>query len=298
MHVKSVMAFMLAASVIAAGCSTTKSAAPHKEDADMVFVHGLSAMQKGDLPEAEKNYRKTLELDPKSYNARMMLGVTYEKWGKPEKATEAYSQAITIQPKNPRAYISIMGVYYDMHLANGMVEFGEKALANGVKPESVSGFLGTAYYLLGDNKKAEAKLRKQLELVPNDTMSGIELGVVLYSMGRYDDSLVPLGRAVKADTRSGLASWAMALSYEALGKDAEAVGMMKEALKRDAGIEPKIGMYKKEFSPNATPKDRPEILEKAKAELAAEKTVMPSHGTIMMKKPDAVAPAVPAPAGK
>jgi Tfp pilus assembly protein PilF len=50
--------------------------------------------------QAEANYKKAIELDPRSMNAQLLLGYYYLIHNHPTEAEQQFRQAITVNPKD------------------------------------------------------------------------------------------------------------------------------------------------------------------------------------------------------
>lgn len=100
--------FMVCNLLLAAGCTTTASEprpspAALKKAAETNTQIGIRYLQKGDLPQAVRKLEKALTQDPSNADAHMTLGVVYERLDKTDRAREHYRRAATLQPKNPEA---------------------------------------------------------------------------------------------------------------------------------------------------------------------------------------------------
>lgn len=87
-------------------------------EAGAIVARALEAQQQGRLDEAVAEYRRFLELAPKSWEARSNLGVLYAQLGQFDKATEEYRQALALQPASPTgASAPAVAVRYNLAVA-------------------------------------------------------------------------------------------------------------------------------------------------------------------------------------
>lgn len=94
--------------LLAAGCATTASEsqpspAALKKASEINTQIGIRYLQKGDLQQAVRKLEKALTQDPSNADAHMTLGVVYEQLDKIDQAREHYQRAVKLQPKNPEA---------------------------------------------------------------------------------------------------------------------------------------------------------------------------------------------------
>ena len=78
--------------------------APPKKDVDEAMREGEAAFAKGDFPKALENYQRALLLDPKRYEAALLIGDIYFKSAEQVKASEWFARAIEINPDRETAY--------------------------------------------------------------------------------------------------------------------------------------------------------------------------------------------------
>ncbi|HLM24096.1 MAG TPA: tetratricopeptide repeat protein [Pyrinomonadaceae bacterium] len=77
---------------------------PLKKDVDEAMREGEAAFAKGDFPKALENYQRALLLDPKRYEAALLIGDIYFKSAEQVKASEWFARAIEIDPDRETAY--------------------------------------------------------------------------------------------------------------------------------------------------------------------------------------------------
>ncbi len=151
----------------------------------------------GHYPDAIREFRRTLEIDPASVNAYFWLGRVYDDQGKLQEAENSYKTAVNLRPSYWQAY---------------------------------SG-LGYFYYRHGQFEKAVPQFLTMISLAPDNSSGYDNLGGVYLQMGRYDEAITILKKAIElkgtATTFSNLGS-----VYMFQGRYAEAAPMMEEAVKR------------------------------------------------------------------
>jgi Flp pilus assembly protein TadD len=129
----------------------------------------LAAIDLGELEVAEAHYRDSLAIKPQPaiYND---LGFVLERQGLSEEATEAYREAVRLDPKSATAHYN----------------------------------LGSSLARAGRFAEAERQLRSALEISPN-TQTYTALGIVLWQQGRADEAIASLQAAIEADPTNAAA---------------------------------------------------------------------------------------------
>jgi Tfp pilus assembly protein PilF len=155
--------------VIAGSTSSQKldakrPAAPFSPKVLREFEKGNKAQQNGDLATALAHFRKALALDPNFYPALNNEGTLLERQGNHTAAALAFSKAAKINPDDSEAYINLGHVLYEEGKYHDAIQQLELGLQR--SPNSATGnfFLGSAYFKLQNEDKAEALLRRACEL--------------------------------------------------------------------------------------------------------------------------------------
>ncbi|MCY3415008.1 MAG: tetratricopeptide repeat protein [Candidatus Heimdallarchaeota archaeon] len=105
-------------------------------------------------------------------------------------------------------------------------------------------FKGLIIALMNDNAGAESYFRKSIELNPRYSDSHMELGVVTYFQGRYQEALEHLEQAKSLQPRSKLIWYNMGRVYDVLEQSEKAIECYKTAIKlnpKDAKIWANLG---------------------------------------------------------
>ncbi len=168
------------------------------EPDNAVLFHdlGLDCLKVGLFAEAKAAFRQAIHLKPNYAHAFWRLGVTLEQVGDADAAAEALRQAIDIQPRLPDA---------QFHLARLLEHRGQRREA-GIRyrqvlrggPDARLRRLAEACALLteGKDEVAEKKLRRAVEIEPNDNGALAVLGRLLTDSGAYEDAAYYMERAL------------------------------------------------------------------------------------------------------
>ena len=115
--------------------------------------------------------------------------------------------------------------------------------------------MGWYYYLVGDNANAESTYEKALKANPKDTRVLNNMGILLFSNGKYDEALAKFKEASKLNPTSRMAPYLEAIACNKLGKEKEALEALKAGVKKDPALKAKLAKYKKDLFPRTDPGD-------------------------------------------
>jgi tetratricopeptide (TPR) repeat protein len=134
-HLKLLGIFVISLLALVQGVST-------KKDVDEAMHEGEAAFAKGEFPKALEHYQRALLLDPKHYEAALMIGDVYFKSAEQDKAGEWFARAIEINPDRETAY----RYWGDSLMKQGRVseagdKFVESYIAEPYSREARAGFI-------------------------------------------------------------------------------------------------------------------------------------------------------------
>lgn len=182
------------------------------------------------------------------------------------RAAEVLAEAVALDPTSSAAHASLAFAYISIPLADGpvkpFVELGrqaaERALELDPRLAEAHAVLGRISYSFDwDPEAAEPRMRRALELTPNDpftlhcfsmmlaqegrfpesfslnerlmaqdpvsTLTNRDRAVILYLARRYEESIAQARKTLELDSRFTQAYWPLWRSYERLGRAEEAV---------------------------------------------------------------------------
>lgn len=142
--------------------------------------------------EAEREFRRAIELSPNYPNAHDGYGFYLKAVGRHTEAIEKCKQVQQLDPLSPFAHVS----------------------------------LGYAYYFARDYEKAIDECNKALEMDKNSTFAYRNLGLAYLQQGKYNDAITALSNAVKYSS-GGLAFESyLGFAYAVADKRAEALKVL------------------------------------------------------------------------
>lgn len=134
------------------------------------FQYGSTLEHNGDYAEAEKYFRRCLELSPNFAEAMNYLGYMWADRGeKLDDAKKLIEKAVELEPKNA-AYLDSMGwVLFKLKQPRQALDWLQKAVQQSREPDpTLYDHLGDIYAGLKEFDKAQEAWRKSIELEPND----------------------------------------------------------------------------------------------------------------------------------
>lgn len=122
--------------------------------AESAFVQAAAALRDGRLVEAERGFRRVLQLEPSNTGALGNLGVTYARMERYAEAVDAYRRALKLAPSNPGLKLNLAIAYVKQE------DYGSARplLSNLPSTTQTQELLATCELFLGDPKGALTRL--------------------------------------------------------------------------------------------------------------------------------------------
>jgi tetratricopeptide (TPR) repeat protein len=192
--------------------------------------------QRGELAEAERIYRKILELDPRHADSLHLLGVLAHQVGRDEIAVELIRKAIA-SDKRPAAFHSNLGTALQaLGRLEEAVECYERSLEIQPNLAEAQMNLGAVLQAQGKPELAEARFRRALELRPELAEAHVNLGNILQAQGKLDEAVASHERAMALKPEFAEACFNYANTLQALGRLEEAVAGYQRTLALKPGM--------------------------------------------------------------
>jgi serine/threonine-protein kinase len=167
---------------------------------------GLSETQAGDTAEAEKEFKKAAELDPKNAAPHLWLGSMYKSKGKADLPREELNRALALNADDWKIYLNLGGLAYDASNYKDAASNWEHALKLEPDSEIVLEDLVAAYHNLGRDDDAAAVLQHALEAKPTADVYA-NLGYIRFYQGHYQEAVPAFEKAVQLGA-NGFDNWA------------------------------------------------------------------------------------------
>jgi tetratricopeptide (TPR) repeat protein len=189
------------------------------------IARNLDRMER--FEDAEAMLRKIVAEHPDDPDPLDELGDILRRREKFAEAVEAYDQAVArIGPLQPRhwrlLYARGIALERSKQWPRAEADFLQALTFEPDQP-LVLNYLGYSWVEQGQNlDKAEAMIRKAVELRPNDGYIVDSLGWVLFRLGRHDEAVVHLERAVELKPEDPVINDHLGDAYWAVGRQREA----------------------------------------------------------------------------
>src|SRR5712692_2755925 len=190
-----------------------------------------------DWPAAEKEYRRTLELNPNDAMAHGWYGEYLEAMARNEEAIVELRQAIALDPLNSN-HVAHLGsfFYHARQYDQGIREF-QKAL--GLEPDMIYAHqgLGWVYEQKKMYREAIAEQEKGVNLTNRDAFAVASLGIVLGESGRKREAKKLLEELQERSKQRYISPCLIALVQIGLGNRDQAIASLEQGYTdRDPGM--------------------------------------------------------------
>jgi tetratricopeptide (TPR) repeat protein len=156
------------------------------------FEKGTDAMRDNKNADAVKYFREAIELAPTFYQAHNQLGMAYRLAGRTDDAEREFVKAHELNSTGVEPLLNLTNLYLDENQPDRAVNTGEEAVKANSHSAPAFFDLGVALYKTARFDRAEAALRRALELAPKMAAVRLMLANVYLKLRRYDNTLEQL----------------------------------------------------------------------------------------------------------
>lgn len=186
------------------------------------YDRGVTAAQKGDFPEAVKQFKAALALYPHDEIGFNYLGRALEQVNDQSGALDAYAMALQVKPRFVEARNNAALLLAKMGQMEAAIQQWREVLTLNPKLNEARNNLGTALAQQGDLKGAVNQWNQTLMSDPDDPVALANMAGVLANRGELTTALVYFEKALARSTTPALIHQQMARVYTALGNETEA----------------------------------------------------------------------------
>jgi eukaryotic-like serine/threonine-protein kinase len=178
---------------------TTQSAARalqlNDDLADAHLAGGVAAMINSHNDEAEHEFNKAAELDPKNSKPHRWLGFLFNSTGKSKQAEEELTRALALNAEDWRARMNLGLLYYKTARYPQAATAWEQV--SKLTPDNfiVLNNLAAVYHMMDREDDAASVLQRSLEIKGSAYTYG-NLGTLRFFQGRYEDAVSAFEKAV------------------------------------------------------------------------------------------------------
>ena len=151
------------------------------------YLLGAIQSQKRNFLEAERAFRKCLELKPDQAEAHLRLGVVLGEMLELDKAEEEYKKAYAING-NVESLINLAKLYYDQKKLDLALETVEKATEKDSRSFPAFNLQGVILNQMGRYPEAASSFQSALRIDPQSDVARINLAVALINIGNFKEA--------------------------------------------------------------------------------------------------------------
>ena len=191
---------------------------------DAYFIEGLSNLEYRHYPEAERMFKKVIELAPRKPLAYVSLSQCYYEQGLYDKAWELIGKAEALASAYPEVYIDLGWRYFEMGFSLRAEEAFRKVIA--ANPSKANGYYDLAqfYQSVGKYPEAEMMFKKAMRLDPEDNFNSyMDLGLHYFERNMFIEAEDMLKKAIALSPREPMPYWYLGFVKDAQGKHAESL---------------------------------------------------------------------------
>ncbi len=191
---------------------------------------GRALSELAEFSEAEKHFRRALELDPKGEYALLQYGHFLTTQNGVAEAIGLYDRVLKANPENPQAHGFLGNALKQQGQLDRAAEHYRKAIELEPGKPSARGMLGVILAERGEKDEALSLLREACELAPANYTAQVNLGVNCEQLGRHAEAVESYRRAVELDPKSVVAHVYLASSLVRDKRPDEAVVSFDRAI--------------------------------------------------------------------
>ncbi len=183
----------------------------------------------GEYEKAVEEFGRAVAADPTSDDAYRGLADAYEKVNKPAEAERTYRRALELRPQYWAGYNFLGAFYYHQARYSEAASMFSQVVA--LAPDSFRGYsnLGTTYYYEGFYAEAIRTLRRSIAIRPTDAAYS-NLGSANFYLRPYDEAAKAYEEAVKLSPKDYILWWNLGDGYYwARGKRPQAAQAYRQA---------------------------------------------------------------------
>jgi type IV pilus assembly protein PilF len=210
--------------LVLAACGTSPRSGSSLDSADRNKAEatrnvGEAYLAGGNLTAALRELKKAEGMDPDDHITQFDIGLVYLYRDRYDSAIQHFQKAIQLKPDFASAINSLGNAY----LAKGEWDKAIEAYQRIIEdvfygtPHFALSNMGLAYYHKKDYAEAEKHFQEALKMNPDFVNALAGLAATYMAMGRYDDAIVKLERAVRKEPKLPHIHYELGKAYEGAG---------------------------------------------------------------------------------
>jgi len=160
-------------------------------------------------------------------------GLAYGTMGDNNRAAEAFTKALTIDPKKVEIYVALSAIYSNLGRYQEALDMLGEALKGQPEEASLLNALATVYGQMGKYREALAAFEKSAALRADNPVAYYGLATTYAKMSRYKEAVKAGKQAVQLDPESAQFRGFLGYAYTKLNMTSEAAAAFKAAIRLD-----------------------------------------------------------------
>jgi predicted TPR repeat methyltransferase len=195
---------------------------------DQAIRLAVGLQQRLALDDAERIYRRILELIPEHPDALHFLGVLQHQCGRSQEAIQLISQALKIAPEYVDAHNNLGNILREQDRLDKAEACYRQVLE--LTPENAGAYnnLGTVLRATGRLADAETAYRRAIELDPDFPGPYQNMGNLLSQQGRVSEAVAHYSQAIVLDPNHPGSKRMLGIALSCLGRVEEAAKVFRE----------------------------------------------------------------------
>ncbi len=186
--------------------------------------------QLGQLPEAERIYRRILSIDSRHAGSLHLLGTLAHQVGRQDIALQLIHAAISIEPGQAAYYSNLGTILQSLGQLDEAATVYQEALERNPNLAEALMNLGTILAAQGKTDQAVARFQAALAIRPDLAEAHMNLGNILQSRGKLAEAVASHDRALALKPDFAEASFNRGNALQAQGRLDDAVASYRQAL--------------------------------------------------------------------
>ena len=186
-------------------------------DADTYNARGIDYGEKGEFDKAIEAFTKAIELNPKAPGAYYNRGLVYREQGKFREAIDDFNMAINLKPDTPLVYF-VRGIVYRSLLIFDKAIQDFNTVIN-LKPDYVEAYYnrGETYYNQGEVDLAIENYNTVIKLKPKFTAAYVNRGLAYHSKNDVERAIADYNKAIELSPDHPGAYYSRGNAYNHIG---------------------------------------------------------------------------------
>ena len=203
------------------------------DDAQGLMLRGYVGSEAGRLEQAEADFERALELEPKLYDARYQLAALYRRTGRASEALEAFGRAAEDADSGAnrgKARLNVGELEREAgRLPQAIAAFEQAIAADPSLEQTVAPELANLYTQTGDTARAEAWLAKAGKGAADPAVE-YNVGVAHFNGQEWEPAAASFRKVVASDPKNADAYKNLGIALLNLGQKAEAAEAFRSFL--------------------------------------------------------------------